>query len=72
MLYYQVQQIISKYAPEMAVSFADKWERFPVGGNAAMIVNYLNDKAQFYYSIGCENIGVELVNAATEIIVRIR
>ena len=61
--------LISKYAPEMQSHFADKFSRFPVGGNAAMIVNYLNDKADFYRSID-ETIANDLVDAAGEIIVR--
>lgn len=68
--YNQVQQTIFKYADEMAVPFADRFERFPQGGVAAMIANYLNDRAQFYYNFGCPEIGKECAEAAAEIIVR--
>lgn len=67
--YADVFQTITKYAPEMQPYFADKFSRFPEGGNAAMIVNYLNDKAAFYRDID-KSIADELVNAAGEIIVR--
>ena len=71
MSYDDVFCLISKYAPEMMSPFADKFSRFPVGGNAAMIANYLNDKADFYRSIlEDETIANDLVNAAGEIIVR--
>ena len=69
MTYDDVFQIITKYAHEMQRHFADKFSRFPEGGNAAMIVNYLNDKADFYRTID-ENIANDLVDAAGEIIVR--
>ena len=69
MTYSEVQDIILRYAPEMAVPFADKFSRFPEGGNAAMIVNYLGDKAQFWYDIDTK-IGKLLADAGAEIIVR--
>jgi hypothetical protein len=69
MSYDDVFRVITKYAPEMQVYFADKFSRFPEGGNAAMIVNYLNDKADFYRTID-ESIADDLVDAATEIIIR--
>jgi len=69
MSYDDVFQVITKYAPEMQANFADKFSRFPKGGNAAMIVNYLNDKADFYRAIN-EKVSTDLVNAAGEIIVR--
>lgn len=70
MIYSEVQQIILKYAPEMAPHFADRFERFPRGGQAAMIVNYLNDKATFYYNLGIDDIAKQCVSAAGEIITR--
>ena len=69
MSYDDVAQVITKYAPEMQPHFADKFSRFPEGGNAAMIVNYLNDKADFYRTID-ETVSTDLVDAAGEIIVR--
>jgi len=69
MSYDDVFQVISKYAGEMQPYFADGWSRFPQGGTAAMIVNYLNDKADFYRTID-GNITNDLLDAATEIIVR--
>jgi hypothetical protein len=69
MSYDDVSQIIAKYAPEMQVPFADRFNRFPVGGNAAMIVNYLNDKGDFYRTID-KKVSDDLINAAAEIIVR--
>lgn len=69
MTYDDVFRIITKYATEMQPHFADKFSRFPQGGNAAMIVNYLNDKADFYRTID-ESIANGLIDAATEIIVR--
>lgn len=69
MSYDDVFQVITKYAHEMQHHFADKFSRFPEGGNAAMIVKYLNDKADFYRTID-ENIANDLVDAAAEIIVR--
>lgn len=69
MSYDDVFQVITKYALEMQSTFADKFSRFPEGGNAAMIVNYLNDRADFYWTID-ENIANDLADAAGEIIVR--
>ncbi|MCD6516439.1 MAG: hypothetical protein J7L72_03315 [Candidatus Aminicenantes bacterium] len=69
MTYSDVQNVIVRYAPEMAQPFADGFSRFPVGGNAAMIVNYLNEKAQFYYNINKE-VAELLAAAASEIIIR--
>ena len=63
-------QSIARYAPDMLSHFNDRWERFPQGGNAAMIVNFLNDKAQEYYKFGCDEVGKELANVAGEIIFR--
>ena len=71
MTYSEVQQIIFKYAPEMAPCFADGWSRFPQGGNAAMIVNYLNDHAETYRTLSPE-IAELMIDAATEIIIRER
>jgi len=67
--YAEVQKLILTYAPEMAGPFADRFERFPEGGSAAMIANYLNDKAKFYYDIDA-SIAKKLAEAAAEIIVR--
>ena len=69
MSYDDVFQVITKYAQEMQPYFADAWSRFPQGGNAAMIANYLNDKADVYRTID-DNITNDLLDAATEIIVR--
>jgi len=69
MSYDDVFQVITKYAHEMQPYFADGWSRFPQGGNAAMIANYLNDKADFYRTIDT-NIANDLLDSATEIIVR--
>lgn len=69
MSYDNVYQVIAKYAYKMLPVFADKWSRFPEGGNAAMIVNYLNDMADFYRNIDI-NITNEILNAAAEIIAR--
>jgi hypothetical protein len=69
MSYDDVFQVITKYAHEMQPYFADGWSRFPQGGNAAMIANYLNDKADFYRTIDT-NIANDLIDSATEIIVR--
>ena len=69
MSYDDVFQVIAKYACEMQPYYADGWSRFPQGGNAAMIANYLNDKADFYRIIDA-NITNDLLDAATEIIVR--
>ena len=66
MSYDDIFQIITKYAQEMQRHFADKFSRFPEGANAAMIVNYLNDKADFYRTID-EKIANDLVDAAAEI-----
>ena len=69
--YSEVQNIILNYAPEMAPYFADGWSRFPQGGNAAMIVNYLNDHAETYRKIAPE-ITELMIDAAAEIIIRER
>ena len=69
MTYAEVQKLILMYAPEMAEPFADRFERFPEGGNAAMIANYLNDRASFYYNIN-ERIAKKLAKASAEIVVR--
>jgi len=69
MSYDDVFQVITKHAHEMQPYFADGWSRFPQGGNAAMIANYLNDKADFYRTIDT-NIANDLLDSATEIIVR--
>jgi len=69
LLYHEVYKIIATYANEVLPDFADRFERFPQGGQAAMIVNYLNDRAQFWYSID-KSVGESLANAAGEIIVR--
>lgn len=69
MTYEDVCQVITKYAHEMLPYFADRWSRFPQGITAAMIANYLNDKADFYRDIDT-NIANDLLNSATEIIVR--
>ncbi|HOD97372.1 MAG TPA: hypothetical protein PLT63_01220 [Syntrophales bacterium] len=69
MSYAEVLQVITKYAPEMQHCFENKFGRFPKGGEAAMIVNYLNDTADLYRAER-ENIVNDLVDAATEIIVR--
>ena len=67
--YDDVYQILSMYANEMLPFFADGWSRFPQGGNAAMIVNYLNDQAKLWYKIN-PDVATKLVEAATEIIFR--
>jgi len=69
MTYDEVRRVITQYAVEMLPYFADGWSRFPQGGNAAMIVNYLNDKAAFYRPID-DDVAADLLDAATEIIVR--
>ena len=69
MSYDDVFQVITKHAHEMQPYFADGWSRFPQGGNAAMIANHLNDKADFYRTIDT-NIANDLLDSATEIIVR--
>ena len=69
MSYSEVYDVIALYAHEMLKYFADGWSRFPQGGNAAMIVNYLNDKAQFYYDVN-ENVAKKLAAAGGEIIAR--
>lgn len=69
MNYQEAQNIIILYANEMAPHFADKFQRFPKGGNAAMIVNYLNNRSQFWYSIK-RSVGKSLAEVAAEIIIR--
>ncbi len=49
--YSDAYKTIAKYANEMLPYFAERFERFPVGQNAATIVNYLNERAKFWYSI---------------------
>jgi sugar/nucleoside kinase (ribokinase family) len=72
MTYAEVRDVIAKYAHEMLPRFADGWSRFPRGGNAATIVNYLDDKAQMHYRLGNDDIGRLLAEAGAEIIVRER
>ena len=69
MSYDDVYKTIARYANEMLPYYADGWSRFPQGGNAAMIVNYLNDQSNFYRKIN-KNIANDLLDSATEIIVR--
>ena len=70
MTYDDVYQVIAKYAGEMLPVFADSWSRFPQGGAAAMVVNYLNDKATMYYSFGADEAAKDCAFAAAEIITR--
>ena len=70
MSYNDVFETVRDYAPEMLHVFADKFERFPAGGNAAMIANYLNDHADFWRKLGLDDVAEKMVNAAGEIIVR--
>ena len=70
MTYDEVYKVIATYANEMLPLFADGWSRFPEGGNAATIVNYLNDRASFFYDINEPDTATTIVDAATEIIVR--
>ena len=69
MTYAEVQGLILSYAPEMAIPFADGFERFPQAGNAVMIADYLKDKSQFYYDIDAK-VAKQLADAATAIIAR--
>jgi hypothetical protein len=70
MTYNEVQNIIGRYASEMAPYFADHWSRFPRGGTAAMIVNYLQERCNFYYDAGIPEVSKQLSDAAAEIIAR--
>ena len=72
MTYSDVYNVIAKYAGEMLVYFADSWSRFPQGGTAAQIVNYLNDKSAMYYSFGADEAAKDCAWAAAEIITRER
>ena len=69
MLYVDVQAIITTYAPEMLPDFADRFSRWPQGGTAATIVNYLNDRATFWYNFDA-TIAKRIAEAAAEIISR--
>jgi hypothetical protein len=69
MTYEEVRHVIAKYAHEMLPQFADRWSRFPEGEVAATIVNYLNDKADFWWPVS-RDAAEELADAASEIIVR--
>jgi hypothetical protein len=65
--YDDVLDIITYYAPEILPHFTNGCSRFPVGGKAAMIANYLNDISQHYYNLGFYYITKDIVNAAGEI-----
>ena len=69
MSYDDVYKIIAKYANDMLPHFADGWSRFPEGGNAAMIANFLNERADFYRTRN-ESITNDLLDASCEIITR--
>ena len=68
--YSQVEAIIRQYAPEMLSHFTDRWSRFPEGGQASMIINYLTDRGREYYDLGLPEIGEQLAQAGGEIIAR--
>ncbi|OEU68416.1 MAG: hypothetical protein BBJ57_02305 [Desulfobacterales bacterium PC51MH44] len=67
--YSESYDLISRYANEMLPYFADGWSRFPQGGNAAMIVNFLNTQADFWRDHNPE-LCQDLLDVATEIITR--
>jgi len=69
LFYDEAYKTIEKYAPEMLPFFADSLKRFPRGGAAATAVNYLNDRAEFWYGIDA-SVAKQIVDVATEIIVR--
>lgn len=69
MSYDDVYNVIAKYAPEMLQYYADKWSRFPRGGNAAMIVNYLNDRCMWWHDHD-KDTALIIADAAAEIISR--
>ena len=69
MLHHEATKIITTYASEMLPLWADRFERWPQGGQAAMIANYLNDHAETYRKIA-PDVCKQMIEVATEIIVR--
>ena len=49
--YDDVYTIIAKYANSMLPYYCDSWNRFPVGENAVIVVNYLTNQADWYCDI---------------------
>jgi hypothetical protein len=63
-------EIIARYAPEILQLFSVKRGKFPQGGNASMVVSFLNDHAGKWRDGGYCDIGDKLVEVAGEIIFR--
>jgi hypothetical protein len=66
MTYDDTYNVIARYAPELLASFADKFSRFPVGGNAYQVSDGLGKKASFYKNID-KKIAEECESAAKEV-----
>lgn len=65
-----VEQAIAKYTPEKLSLFADRFERWPIGKDAASIANSLLDREKLYLNMGCVLEAKECRETATEIINR--
>ena len=69
MTYTEARNIIIKYANEMTEPFSDRFQRFPEGGCAVIIANYLQDRADYWYDID-KRISALVMDVAIEIIIR--
>lgn len=63
----QVEKIIAIYAPEVTSYFANRFKRWPIGQSAAVIIDYLEQKADFWYGID-KDVAKKISEAATEIL----
>ncbi len=70
MSYGDCHEIVARYAPEILQLFSVKRGKFPQGGNASMVVSFLNDHADKWRDGGCSDIGDKLAEVAGEIIFR--
>ena len=67
MLHQEVEEVITKYAPDVLPVFADRFNRWPLGQNALKVSAALFGAAQRYRDFKCEKEAKLCFQAGVEI-----